>query len=81
MVRHLFEFGQFRRVKYIRNQMASVCYKTAIKKYYSYNSKIKYVNSTIKYIDFELFHYAINLYIILSFMIFNDFDYKFSSIY
>ena len=42
--------------------------------YSSYNSNIKYVDSTIKYIGFESFYYAINLDVVSSFMIFKDFD-------
>ena len=42
---------------------------------YSYHdSNIKCVGSIIKYIYFESIHYAINLDIILSCIIFNDFD-------
>ena len=42
--------------------------------YYSNNSNIKCVDSTIKYIGFESFHYAINLDIVSSFMVFSCFD-------
>ena len=42
-------------------------------KYYSHNSNIKCVDLTIKYIDFESFHYAINLDVILSYMVFNGY--------
>ena len=49
--------------------------------YYNYNSNIKCVDSTIKSIDFELFHYAINMNVVSSFMVFNDFDSMFLSIY
>ena len=38
--------------------------------YYNNNSNIKYADSIIKYIDFKLIHYAINLYIVSSFMVF-----------
>ena len=48
---------------------------------YSYNSNIICVDSTIKCIDFELFHYAINLNVISSYMVFSDFDYMFLSMY
>ena len=43
-------------------------------KYSSHNSNIKCVDSTIKCIDFESFHYVINLDVGLSFMIFSSFD-------
>ena len=39
-------------------------------RYSSYNSNIKYVASTIKYIDFESIHYTINLDIVSSSMAF-----------
>ena len=42
-----------------------------------YTSNFKYIGLTIKYINFELIHYIINLNIVLSFMIFNNFDYIF----
>ena len=41
---------------------------------------IKCVDSTIKCIDFQSFYYVINLTVILSFMIFNKFDYMFFDI-
>ena len=43
----------------------------------SHNSNIKCVDSTIKCIDFELFYYTINLDVVSSFEVFNDFDYMF----
>ena len=49
-------------------------------RYYSHNINIKYVNSTIKYIDFESIDYA-NLDVVSSFMIFSDFDYMFLYMY
>ena len=49
--------------------------------YYSHNNNIKYVDSTIKCIDFESFHYAINLDVVSFFMVFNDFDYMFLLMY
>ena len=49
--------------------------------YFSHNSNIKYVNSTIKYIDIETIHYAINMDIVSSFIVFSDFDYLFISMY
>ena len=49
--------------------------------YSSHNNNIKYVDLIIKYIGFKLFHYTINLNVVSSFMIFNDFDYIFLSIY
>ena len=52
-----------------------------IHRYYSHNNNIKYMGSTIKCIDFELIHYVINLDVVLSFMIFRDFDYIYLSMY
>ena len=49
--------------------------------YYNHNSNIKYIDSTIKYIGFESFYYAINLDVVLSFMVFSNFDFMFISIY
>ena len=49
--------------------------------YSSHNSNINCVDSTIKYIDFKLFYYIINLDVVLSFMVFNGFVYMFLSIY
>ena len=49
--------------------------------YYSHNSNIKYMDSTIKCIGFESFHYAINLDVVSSFMVFSDFDSMFISLY
>ena len=49
--------------------------------YSSYNNNIKCVGSTIKYIGFESIHYVINLGVISSFIVFNDFDYMFLSNY
>ena len=49
--------------------------------YYSHNSNIKCVDSTIKCIGFESFHYVINLNVVLLFVGFNDFDYMFLSMY
>ena len=48
--------------------------------YPSHNSNIKCVGLTIKCVGFELIHYAINLDVVLSFMVFNGFDYIFLSI-
>ena len=45
--------------------------------YFSHNSNIKYVDSTIKYIGFESIHYTINLDVVLSFMAFRDYDFMF----
>ena len=42
--------------------------------YSSHNSNIKCVGSIIKNIGFEPIHYAINLDIVLSYMIFRDFN-------
>ena len=49
--------------------------------YSSHNNNIKYVGSTIKLIDFEFIHCAINLDVVLFFKVFNDFDYMFQSMY
>ena len=43
----------------------------------SYNSNIKCTCLTIKCIDFESFHYTINLDAISFFMVFNNFDFMF----
>ena len=51
------------------------------KRYFSHNSNMKYVGSTIKYISFESIHYAIKLDDVLSFIVFIDFDYMFQSMY
>ena len=45
--------------------------------YFSHNS----IGSNIKCIDFESIHYVINLDVVSSFMVFNDFDYIFLSMY
>ena len=50
-------------------------------RYCSHNSNIKYVDSIIKYIDFESFHYGFRLNVVLSFMVFNGFDFMFLSMY
>ena len=50
-------------------------------RYSNHKSNIKCVDSTIKCIGFESFHYAINLDDILSFVVFNDFDSMFLSMY
>ena len=63
------------------NQWSSLCCKNRSYKYSSHNSNIKCVNSTIKYTNFEPIHYAINLNVVSSFMIFNDFDYMFLLMY
>ena len=47
----------------------------------SYEQSIKYVGSTIKYIDFKLIHYVINLNIVSYSMVFKDFDYIFLSMH
>ena len=49
--------------------------------YSSHNNNIKCIDSTIKYIDFESFHYTISLYVVSSFMVFSDFDYMFLLMY
>ena len=50
-------------------------------RYFSHNSNIKYVDSTIKCIEFDSFHYAFSLNIVLLFMIFNGFDFIFLLMY
>ena len=50
-------------------------------RYSSHNSNIKYIGSTIKCIDFESIHYAINLDVVSSFVVFSDFDFMFLSMY
>ena len=50
-------------------------------RYSNHNSYIKYVGSTIKCIDFESIHYAINLYIVSFSMVFSNSDYIFISMY
>ena len=49
--------------------------------YYSHNSNIKHIASTIKYISFELIHYVIILNVVSSSMVCNDFDYILLSMY
>ena len=49
--------------------------------YYNHNSNFKYLDSTIKYIDFESFHYNINMDVISLFMVFNGFNSMFSSMH
>ena len=49
--------------------------------YYIHNSNIKSEDLMIKYIGFKSFHYAINLDVVSSFMVFNDFDSIFLSMY
>ena len=49
--------------------------------YYSHNSNIKCVDLTIKYIVFEFIHYTIKFDVVSFFIVFNDFDYVFISIY
>ena len=50
-------------------------------RYSSHKNNIKYVDSVIKYIGFESIRYITNLDVVSSFMIFNNFDYIFLSIY
>ena len=49
--------------------------------YYSYYSNIKCIDLTIKCIDFKSFHYVINLNVVSSFVVFNNFDSIFLSMY
>ena len=50
-------------------------------RYSNHNSNTKYIDSTIKCIDFESFHYTINLDVVSSFVIFSDFDSLFLLMY
>ena len=50
-------------------------------RYSNHYSNIKCVDSTIKRIDFESFHYAINLNVVSSFVVFSDFNFIFILIY
>ena len=45
--------------------------------YFSYNSNFKYIDSTIKYKGFDSINYIINLDIISSFILYNDFNFIF----
>ena len=47
--------------------------------YYNYNSNIKCIDSTIKYIGFESFYYVINLDVVSPFIVFSGFDFIFLS--
>ena len=49
--------------------------------YFSYNNNIICVDLTIKCIDFESFYYAMNLDVISSYIVFNDLDSMFLSMY
>ena len=75
----IFVFERFKQIKYIKletiNKISGCQY--AIK-YSNYDSNIKHIDSTINCIGFELIHYTININVVLSFMIFSDFDYMFS---
>ena len=62
------------------NQLSSVL-QNSNHKYYNHNINIKCVDSIIKYKYFESIHYIINLNVVSSFIIFNDFDYTFLFIY
>ena len=44
-------------------------------RYSSYNTNIKYIGSTIKYLNFERIHYAINLNVVSFSMVVNNFDF------
>ena len=55
------------------NQWSSVCYRTEV--------KCIIIDSIIKYIGFESFHYAISLNVVSSFMVLRNFDYMFLSMY
>ena len=48
---------------------------------YNWNHMYFSYNNNIKYIIFESIHYAINLDTVSSFMVFNDFDFIFLSMY
>ena len=49
--------------------------------YFSHNNNIICVDSTINCIGFEPIHYTVNLDVVSSPMIFNDFDFMFLSMY
>ena len=49
--------------------------------YSNHNSNIKCIDSTIKCIGFESFHYAINLDVVSSFIVFRNFDSMFLLMY
>ena len=49
--------------------------------YSSHNSNIKCVDLTTKCIGFESFHYAMNLDVVSSFVVFSDFNFMFLSMY
>ena len=50
-------------------------------RYFSHNSNIKCVDSTIKCMAFESFHYAIKFDVMSSFVVFKYFDFLFLSMY
>ena len=77
---------RFRQVKYIQSKiknksMVADMLNNLRYKYYSHNNNIKYVSLTIKCIDFESITYVINLVVVLSSIIFKDFDFMFPSMY
>ena len=85
-MRCLFVFGRFRQAKYIRSETKIKSMTVNILQnwsqiYSSHNSNIKCIDSTIKYIGSELFYYAINLDVVSSIVVFNDFDYMFLPMY
>ena len=43
-------------------------------RYFSHNSNIKCIGSTIKCVRSEPIHYAINIYVVSLSMVFNDFN-------
>ena len=64
------------------NQWSLICCRTRIKGILAtIYSNIKCVGSTIKYIGFEPINYAINLDVVSSYKVFNDFDFMFLSMY
>ena len=68
------------RDKKIKSMIVSMLQKWS-QRYSSHNSNIKCVDLTIKCIGFESFHYAINLDVVSSFVVFSDFNYIFISMY
>ena len=86
MVQHLFVLGDLdeQSIYGQRQKMISmVVYILHILShiYYSHNSNVKCVGLTIKYIGFESIHYAINLDVVSSSMVFNNFDCMFLLMY
>ena len=64
----------------IKSMIVSMLQKWS-QRYSSHNSNLKCVDLTIKCIGFESFHYAINLDVVSSFVVYRDFDSMFLSMY